>query len=99
MNELLGWYGYDKINAGDTQALNLSLFSSSASSAVAGGSKRKKNVRTISSASDGSVSSSSEDSASGINSICSISSPARRDGSISPLSTNGMRLSFIIFVP
>lgn len=28
MNELLGWYGYDKLNKVDSQALNLCLFSS-----------------------------------------------------------------------
>ncbi|KAK7870285.1 hypothetical protein R5R35_001010 [Gryllus longicercus] len=30
MNELLGWYGYDKVDARDTQGLNLHHFASSA---------------------------------------------------------------------
>ncbi len=29
MNELLGWYGYDKVNEGDTEKLDLQQFTPS----------------------------------------------------------------------
>lgn len=44
MNELLGWYGYDKLNKVDSQALNLCLFSSESTSTTKSPPKRSTNA-------------------------------------------------------
>lgn len=98
MNELLGWYGYDKMNTGETQALNLSLFS--ASTSFSPRSKRRHAAAAaavIAPSSDGSSSCSSEDSIGGGNSAGSSISPARRDGSVSP-SNHGKYRTYIVYV-
>lgn len=48
MNELLGWYGYDKLNKVDSQALNLCLFPSESTQSTKPPAKRSTNANKVS---------------------------------------------------